>query len=341
MDAFSASITAGGPRMTVFFRVWKKWGTLNRELDVNLDALSLVGAMPADVDVQAPPGAGGVSVNFAAPSYPVAGWSYTIRVDSSNDVGVTSLSLYDNGALVGTVGYDVGPLSLSHDFVWTPATPGRHKLKAIAIDAAGARAVKRVKVKVGQKGQFITNASFESGFSSWPSGLVGHGWGAFTNGGAASFGFYDETWRPVVYDGSHSQLIEINSLGRVESDPDRYAGIYQTVAGLTPGATYRLSMYGMLRVREDDTDLEGYNYRVQWGYLPYANGDWTAVTNWVEVPWDKIHPRLSPGAMDHYVTSFEAPSGAVTIFVRAWKKWGTVNRELDVNLDRITLRGYQ
>ena len=124
--------------MTVFFRVWKKWGTLNRELDVNLDALSLVGAMPADIDVQGPPGAGGVSVNFAAPSYPVAGWSYTIRVDSSNDVGVTSLSLYDNGALVGTVGYDVGPLSLSHDFVWTPATPGRHKLKAIAIDAAGA-----------------------------------------------------------------------------------------------------------------------------------------------------------------------------------------------------------
>jgi hypothetical protein len=45
--------------------------------------------------------------------------------------------------------------------------------------------------------------------------------------------------------------------------------------------------------------------------------------------------------MSHYTQSFEAPAEKITLFVRAWKKWGTVQRELDVNVDCLTLKGYK
>jgi LysM repeat protein len=41
--------------------------------------------------------------------------------------------------------------------------------------------------------------------------------------------------------------------------------------------------------------------------------------------------------MTQYTAKFVAPSDKVVIAVRAWKKWGTVQRELNVNLDAIQL----
>ena len=73
------------------------------------------------------------------------------------------------------------------------------------------------------------------------------GWASFTNGGAATYGFYDEQWKPVVKDGKHGQLIEINTWGLAASDPNRYAGIYQVVGGLKKGAVYEFSMWGLMR----------------------------------------------------------------------------------------------
>lgn len=333
MESYSTSITATSPTLTLFIRVWKKWGTVSRELDVNLDAISLRGAIPADhVDP---------SVGLTVPAYPVVGWQYSIPVVSSNGVGVTKLELYDNGNLVGSVGYQVGQLSFSHKFTWTPATTGIHTLDAVAYDFKGNHTTQTATVVVGAEEQFLSNGSFENGFTARAKGMVGTGWGWFDNGGEATYGFYDETWTPVIYDGLHSQLIEINTFCRGGSDADRYAGIYQVVDGLTPGATYKLSLYGMLRALSDDDDRTGYNYRVQWGYDPTGGTDWTAVTNWVEIPWDTVYPRLNPGTMANYTTSFEAPASKITVYVRAWKKWGTVRRELDVNLDGITLKGYK
>lgn len=340
MDFYSTTIKATGSRLTLFIRVWKKWGTARRELDVNLDAVSLKGATPSGkvepVDKTKP------GVSFAAPAFPVAGWSYTIAVNATNSVGVTKLEFYDGSDLVGSAGYDVGMLSLTHKFVWTPAASGSHTLKAVATDAAGATAAHKVSVVVGNAGQFLKNGDFEGGFHPVSApGDVGNEWGWFNNGGQATYGYYDETWTPVIYDGTHSQLLEINTFCRGASDPDRYSGIYQTVTGLTPGATYKLSLYGMLRVRGFDPDQQGYNYRVQWGYDPNGGTDWTVVTNWVEIPWDTVYDRLDPGSMEAYEAAFEAPSSQATIFIRAWKKWGTAKRELDVNLDGITLTGYQ
>jgi LysM repeat protein len=40
-----------------------------------------------------------------------------------------------------------------------------------------------------------------------------------------------------------------------------------------------------------------------------------------------------------YSMRIQAPAKDVIIGIRAWKKWGTTNRELDVNLDAIRLSG--
>jgi hypothetical protein len=333
MDSYSASITATSPRLTLFFRVWKKWGTTQRELDVDLDTISLKGAMP--------PASTPLSVALTIPGFPVAGWSYPVSVVSSSGVGVTKVELYDGSELVGKTSQAVGLLNLTHDFAWTPATAGSHKLKAVAYDAAGSSKNHVVTVTVGAEKQFLANGDFESGFYTGPNGAVGFGWGWFNNGGQATYGYYDETWAPVINDGEHGQLIEINTFGWGGSDPDRYSGIYQTVTGLTPGATYQFALSGMLRARADDPDREGTNYRLEWGYDPAGGTDWAAVDDWVEIPWNTVYDRLNPGDMGSYTIAFEAPSSKVTIFIRAWKKWGTVKRELDVNLDSITLKGFE
>jgi hypothetical protein len=331
MESYSTSITAKGEYLTLFVRVWKKWGTASRELDVNLDAISLKGALPSSTTKP--------KVTFAVPDYPVVGWRYTIPVKSSSEVGIISLELWADGKTLDWVDYDVGQLEVSHDFTWTPATAGSHRLKAIVVDTNGVTTYE-AKVMVGEEGQFLSNGGFEEGFGAIPFGMVGKEWGWFHNSGQAEYGFYDETWAPVIHKGEHSQMIEVNTLGRAAADADRYAGIYQAVEGLTKGATYKLSLYGMLRARTSD-DLSGYNYRVEWGYDPSGGTDWTAVDNWVEIPWDTIYPRLAPGTMSGYTAEFEAPSGKITLFIRVWKKWGTVNRELDVNLDSIMLSGYK
>jgi hypothetical protein len=333
MDSYSTTVKASGERLTLFIRAWKKWGSTDRELDVNLDAISLKGATPT--------GAAGPDVSLDAPSFPVVSRSYTLPVKASSELGIISLGFYDDGTLLHTVGLDVGMLTLAHTFSWMPKTAGSHTLKVVAEDAAGKTGSRQVTVTVGQDGQFLTNGDFETGFEPVPLGWVGTGWNWFYNDARTTYGFYDDTWPPVVYEGKHSQMIEINTKDWGAADAGRYAGIYQTVNGLTKGATYDLSLYGMLRVLSNDTDRLGYNYRVEWGYDPAGGTDWTAVDNWVEIPWNAIYARLDPGAMSSYAASFEAPSSNITIFFRVWKKWSTLGRELDVNMDSISLTGFK
>jgi hypothetical protein len=187
--------------------------------------------------------------------------------------------------------------------------------------------------------EMLKNGNFEGGFSHVPGcGTVGQGWGCFTNGGSVTYGFYDDQWAPVVADGAHSQLIELNTMQFAASESDRFAGIYQTVH-LVRGGTYQLRLSGLMREHNPDRAEDPYRYRVQWGYTTDGSTDWSAVTNWVELPWDKIDDRLSPTGMESYSTSFVAPSKTMTLFFRVWKKWGTTHKELDVNLDAISLFG--
>jgi len=333
MLEYSTNFVAPSSKITIFIRVWKKWGTAGREVDVNLDGISLAGPAPADVK---PP-----EVDISVPPYPAVGKTWPVKVTASNDVGIVSLKFYDGSSLIGSVSFSTGPLTLEKEFLWTPATSGPHVLKAEASDASGKISSVTITVNVGQWIEFIRNGSFEGGFS--PDG-VGLGWGKFDNGGNASYGWYDDTWFPVVWDGLHSQLIEINTRCRGASDPDRYAGIYQVVSGLTSGATYEFSLAALLRAAEGDPAITGdedpYSYVVQWGYDPAGGTDWRAVTNWTFIPVN-LYPRLSPGKFSRYSVTFKAPSSRITIFIRLWKKWGTAGREVDFNLDGVSLKGYE
>jgi len=263
-DGYATTVLAQGSRLTVYVRVWMKWGTWYRELDVNIDGISLHGPMAVHAVWEDP-------CETPVPGSPE-----------------------------------------HHPLPYPPAPE-------VTLTCDGPN--------------LLANGNFESGFLHG----VGNGWGSFKNGGAASYGFYDDMWAPVVAGGEHSQLIEINTYGLAASDPDRYAGIHQTVCGLWPGATYQLSLSGMIRQGVLGWDGDPFRYRVEWGYTIDGSPDWTAVSNWEELPWNTIHPRAWPGDMDSHSVQFEAPSGCVTLFLRAWKKWGNPYEELDVNLDEVRL----
>ena len=274
---YSTTFTAPSSKATIFVRVWKKWGSPYKELDVNLDAISLVGKGPVVIK----PPKGGVIV-----------------VPPKDGVIVVPPK---DGVIV------------------VPPTGGGDGV--VVVPPAG---------ETCGGANLLANGNFEGGFSNG----VGKGWASFTNGGAAAYGFYDEQWKPVIKDGTHGQLIEINTWGLAASDPDRYAGIYQTIGGLKTGATYELSLWGLMREEAAHPGEDPYRYRVQWGFAPTSAG---SVTNWSELSWNEISLRTAPGPMTQYTAKFVAPSDKIVLAVRSWKKWGTVQRELDVNLDAISL----
>jgi hypothetical protein len=184
----------------------------------------------------------------------------------------------------------------------------------------------------------VANGDFEGGFGI---NGVASGWQKFDNGGEMTASFHDDTWPPVVYDGAHSQLIEINTFCRGASDPDRYAGIYQTLT-VTAGTTYELCLHGMLRSLPGDPDP------VSWGYVPQVGIDQTGGTDWstlgvgdwTDVPWDQVYLREEPGEeLDSYCMNVKAESSSLTLFIRLWKKWPTASREVLLNVDGITFEG--
>jgi LysM repeat protein len=178
---------------------------------------------------------------------------------------------------------------------------------------------------------YVYNGSFEQGFNSTALGDVGKGWGAFTNGGAAVYGFYQEQWDVVVADGKNGQLIEISTKRIYPPDADRYAGIYQRIGGLHPGATYELSLRGLLR--GEGNEQEPYRFAAQWGLSQEA--DWRTVKEWTEMDLGDIYKRTQPGPLALYKARFTAPAPNVVLFIRAWNKWAVTDVELDFNVDAI------
>ncbi|MCB9137292.1 MAG: LysM peptidoglycan-binding domain-containing protein [Caldilineaceae bacterium] len=185
--------------------------------------------------------------------------------------------------------------------------------------------------------EYIDNGGFEAGFNPVFLGHVGKSWGFFTNGGNAGYGFYDEEWAPVVAEGGHGQLIELNAKGIAAGDNDRYAGIYQHIRGLTPGQSYTLSLSGMMRGVGGGDDP--YRFETQWGYNSGYDADWTHVTDWQGVDLGGIDARTEPGEMRSYSTTFTAPASEMTLFIRGWMKWAMTGTEFDLNLDAISVTG--
>ena len=180
----------------------------------------------------------------------------------------------------------------------------------------------------------LMNGSFEDEFING----VGKYWTPFDNGGDAAYGYHDDTWSSVVYDGKYSQLLEMHTKAVGGSQKDRYMGVYQ-VADVVPGKRYMFSFYGMIRSSEGTEKHSKYNYRVQLGYDFNGGTDPWAVTDWVEMSRWTEHPLLSPGPIQSYAHGVTATTDKLTVFLRVWKKFPTVGEEANINIDAVSLLG--
>jgi len=329
IKTYTTEIVAKTNRLTIFFRAWKKWATYNREFDLDIDGVSLVGPTPAPAATLSP--------SLEVPSLPQVGRTYPIRVAVTNS-DITEVKVYENGSLIGSAAHAVGALSMAREFAWTPLVAGNRTIRLEARSKGGIVATLEKMVKVYAGKEYVQNGDFEAGFTNG----VAVGWTPFHNGGRANFVFYDETWAPTIWNGQHAQGLEINSFLKDSStDPDRYIGIYQVLKGLVPGARYTLTIHGMLRTTEADVIASGYGYQLQWAIDPKGGTDWRAIPpeQWTGVCWNKEYPRLAPGPVLTYVTEITAPSDTITLFIRGWKKWATLHREFDLTVDGVSLFG--
>ena len=268
-SSFATKLTAEDDYVTIYVRVWKKWGAGEEELNVNLDTITLSGPSAH------PSNHSGWGPAPDAPAQPVA-------------------------------------------------QPVGQPQPAPAVGSCSSQ-------------ELIYNGGFEQGFNAVAGGHVGKSWGHFTNGGAANYGFYDDQWQPILAEGGHAQLIEINSKGIYPADKDRYAGIYQRIGWLQPGKTYELKISGILRGAGNEDDP--YRFEAQWGYNAGHDTDWGKVSNWTTVDFGEIQVRTSPTGVRTYTASFTPQSSEIVLFIRGWKKWGITDVEMDLNLDAISLRG--
>jgi len=306
-NSFTTRFTAASSHVTLYVRVWKKWSVPDEEIDVNFDAISLIGPSP---------------------------YYYTAH----DNVGIAR---YGHPPVVGP-GYGHPPVvdpGYGHPPVVDPGyghppvvDPG-YGHPPVVDPGYGYPPVAPVGACTGPN--LIYNGDFERGFNAVSAGKVGNSWGYFTNGGGATYGFYDDEWFRVRSDGAHSQLIEINTKNIYPVDNDRYAGIYQYVTGLHPGVTYEFAVHGLLRGEGNEDDP--HRFEAQWGYVPGYNGDWKATRNWMGMNFGPISKRTDPAALTSYTAKFVAQSTDITLFIRGWKKWGVPQVEMDFNLDGVSL----
>ncbi len=183
----------------------------------------------------------------------------------------------------------------------------------------------------------IQNGGFEKGFDADGTAKK---WGKFNNGGLASYGYYQEKWGPVVAEGAHAQLLEINSKGFMPTDSDRWIGIHQRISGLTAGATYQLRLKTMIRERGDHGDEDAWRYEVYWGLNSDAGkiGDVAELEMLSGIPVSGIYLRTAPGPYTGFSTTFQAPTSEIRIYLLGLKKWATSEREVNFDFDAVELR---
>ncbi len=183
----------------------------------------------------------------------------------------------------------------------------------------------------------LQNGGFESGFDA--DGTAAK-WGKFNNGGRANYGYYDDQWGPVVAEGAHAQLLEINSRGHMPTDADRWIGVHQKVGGLTAGATYQLSLKAMIREAADHSDEDAWRYEIYWG-LNNGSGKISQISeleSLTGVPVSGISLRTAPGPYTNYVSTFESPGSTIRLYLLGLKKWAQSEREVNFDFDDVALR---
>jgi hypothetical protein len=180
----------------------------------------------------------------------------------------------------------------------------------------------------------ITNGNFETPF------LLGRGialgWNEYNNGNS-HFGYYDETWNRAIFEGNHAQMIEI----RDTVLRDRIAGLYQTV-NVVPGASYVLTIHGLVRSDEGGIKASNYGYRLYYG-IDYDGGtNFQNISKWNELQWDDQPRKLLKDTDTYtwgtYTTTVTATGSNLTFFIHGMKKWNDFN-EGNFDIDGISLVG--
>jgi LysM repeat protein len=337
-SAFETQLVPDSEVITLFIRVWKKWGVAYEEVDVNFDAISLTG--PATHQPNAEPQRPDGPHQYPGVGGPVQqeSWSQEPqRPEGRPEESRPQEQRPQQGPQEQQPQEQQPQEQQPQEQQPQEQQPQEVKPQESRPQESQADrpSVPQQEYPVACSGEdLLYNGSFEAGFNEVPWGDVGRGWDAFTNGGAANYGFYDEEWDIVVADGQHGQLIEINSKSVYPTDADRYAGIYQRVGGLHPGATYELTLRGELRGVGNEDDP--YRFAAQWGLGWESN--WESVDEWTTMDLGPIGVRTQPLPLAQYKVRFEAPASSVVLFVRGWKKFGITNVEMDLNLDAISLR---
>ncbi len=203
----------------------------------------------------------------------------------------------------------------------TPAGPTPTRASTVAPTAT-------VSLTVGIR-NVLRNGGFEEGFQD---SQLAKFWNGFDNGQAA-FSYHVDDWPLVVIEGKDSQMMEIKNAVQ----PDRYMGIYQT-ARVISGKPYTFTMHGMVRTNTGNVQETKFGYRMQVGFDLKGGQDWQAVQDWVELPWDEQLRLQDSFRFDVYTTTLTANSEKLTVFIRAWKKWGDAG-EGDYNVDDVSLVG--
>lgn len=173
----------------------------------------------------------------------------------------------------------------------------------------------------------IKNGGFEDGFTEIE---VADGWGHFQTDNAG-IGFHDDMWDLTVYEGKHSQMIELADA----TSEDACAGIFQTVT-VSPGQEYEFSLKGIVRSDEGSSARSNSGYYLEYAIDLSGNQDWQRVANWVELPWGE-QPRTGPTfTMNLTEINFTATGDTVTLFIRARKRWSD-QHEGNFNIDDVRL----
>jgi hypothetical protein len=323
MATYSTALTARSDSLSLFVRLWKPAGRAAHDVTLNLDAISLKASEPLiDTEIV---NHRGPTVTLIIPSYPVAGGQSRFRADAVDAEGVIALRLFDNGAEIGRMAYGAGLPATETEFDWTPAASGTHMLRAEATSLSGLVGIAAHTVTVGEMAEWIINGGFEDGFGA---DGVGSGWRPFESDGSAAGRWQDAA--STVYRGEHAQRISILGDDQSATERDHVAGIYQRVAGLRAGATYRLRLHALPDTIGGDSPCA-----LQYSLEPAGGGDWRSVSAWHALPWN------GTGAYHTCDLTFTAPASELTLFIRGWMSGGTPARECHFSLDEVSLTGYR
>ena len=337
LNVYITSFTARSDRLTLFILL-ERWGRAASGCRLTLDALSLKRVGPAAAGEVG--GFHGPAVTLTAPAFPSAGRPATGRASASSEGGVRELRLYEDGVEVGRVTRSPGGLSLEAEFDWTPAGSGIHTLRAEAIGTNGAVGIAAGTVTVGETAEFIANGGFEAGFGS---DGVGRAWEAFGGGNGGRREWSAESRPAAVLRGRAAQTIHSSAPDAVVAgkglDGETYAGVYQVIEGLRPGATYWLALWGWPRVAGGVLDADGVSveYALAWGEDAESGG----ILDWNRLPWRWTVGEASPAGYQAHRAPVVAQSARATLFIRGRRAGSAPAAGFSLSLDEVSLSGYR